>query len=83
MCWVILIVFFLSKNNNMEQVINNAKLSQLVNKPTRITLLNLVTNNPALVLDHDVIACSIADHDMLTLTLDIAKPKRLPITKTV
>ena len=78
----------LSKNNKMEQVINNTKLSQLVNKPTRTTSLSatlldlIVTNTPSLVLHHDVIACPIADHDLLTLTLDIAKPKRLPITKT-
>ena len=34
------------------------------------------------MLDHDVIACPIADHDLLTLTVDITKPKRPPITKT-
>lgn len=79
---------FLSKNNKMEQVINNTKLNQLVSKPTRntsqsSTLLDLiVTNNTALVLEHDVIACPIADHDLLTITLDITKPKRPPVTKT-
>ncbi len=73
----------------MEQVINNTKLSQLSKKPTRttslsVTLLDLiVTNSAALVLDHDIILCPIPDHDLLTLTLDIAKPKRLPITKTI
>ncbi len=88
MCWEISIVIFLSKNNKMEQVINNTKLSELVKKQTRTTslsatLLNLiVTNNPALVMDHDVIVCRIAGHDLMTLTRDIAKPKRLPITKT-
>ncbi len=72
----------------MEQVINNTKLSQLVKKPIKttslsVTLLDLiVTNNAALMLDHDVIVCPIADHDLLTLTLDVAKPKRTPITKT-
>ncbi len=72
----------------MEQVINNTKISQLVDKPTRTTFLLatlldlIVTNNPALVLDHDVIACPIADYGLLTLTLDIVKPKRFPITKT-
>ena len=79
---------FLSKNNKMEQIINNTKLNQLVNKPTRTTSLSatlldlIVTNSPALVLDHDIIVCPIADHDLLTLTIDIAKPKRIPITKT-
>ena len=41
-----------------------------------------MTNNPALVLDHDVADCPIADHELLTFTLDITKPKKLPITKT-
>ena len=69
-------------------VITNTKLNQLVNKPTRNTSLSstlldlIVTNSPALVLDHDVIAYPIADHDLLTLTVDITKPKRPPITKT-
>ena len=41
----------LSKNNKMEQVINNAKLNQLVTKPTRTTSLSttildlIMTNN--------------------------------------
>ncbi len=89
MCLEIYIAFFLSQNFKMEQVINNLKLNQLVNKPTRTTslwaiLLDLnVTNNPAIVLDHDVSVCPIAGHDLLTLTLHIAKPKRLPRTQTI
>ena len=72
----------------MEQIINNTKLSQLVCKPTRTTsqsatLLDLIiTNNPALVLDHNVHVCPIADHDLLTLSLNIVKPKRRPTTNT-
>lgn len=78
----------LSKNNKMEQIIKNAKLTQLIDKPTRTTshsttLLDIiVTNSPALALQHDVIACPIADHDLISVTLDITKPKRQPKIKT-
>ncbi len=71
----------------MEQVINNTNLNQLEYKPTRTTSLSatlldlIVTNAEALVLSHDVIACPLADHDLLMLTLDIAKLKRLPLAK--
>ncbi len=79
---------FLSQNNKMKQVINNTKLKQLVHNPTRATsqsatLLDLIiTNDTAIVLDHDVVDCPVADHHLLTITLNITKPKRLPMTKT-
>ena len=42
----------------------------------------IVTNSPALALYHDVVACPVADHDLITVSLDIAKPKRQPKIKT-
>ncbi len=72
----------------MEQIIKNTKLTQLIDKLTRTTsqsatLLDIiVTNSPALTLNHDVIAYPIADHDLISVTLDITKPKRRPIIKT-
>ncbi len=31
----------------------------------------------------DVVPCVIADHDLITVTADISKPKREPVTKVV
>ena len=79
---------FLSKNNKMEQIIKNTKLTQLIDKPTRNTSLSstlldiIVTNSHALALYHEVIDCPIADHDLISVTLDITKPKRQPEIKT-
>ncbi len=78
----------LSKDNKMENVIFNANLTQLIDKPTRTascsaTLIDLiVTNRPALALSNDVIPCPIGDHDLITVTLNVSKPKRQPIVKT-
>ena len=79
---------FLYKNNKMEQIMKSSKLTQLIDKPTRttshsVTLLDMiVTNAPALALHVDVIPCPVADHDLISVTLDIAKSKRQPKIKT-
>ncbi len=72
----------------MEQIIKNFKLTQLIGKPTRTTSHSatlvdiIVTNYPALALRHDVIPSPIADHDLISVTLDIIKPKRQRKIKT-
>ncbi len=74
----------LTRNNKMEQIIKSTKLTQLIGKPTRSTSLTstlldiIVTHSPALALHHDVVACPIADQYLITVTLDITKPKRQP-----
>ena len=78
----------LSSNNKMKQIINNNKLTQLIDKPTRTTsdsatLIDIiVTNKPELALCHDVVPCPVSDHDLVTVTLDISKPKRQSAVKT-
>ena len=78
----------LTKNNRMNRIIFNAKLTQLIDKPTRIascsaTLLDIiVTNRPDLALCNDVIPCPVGDHDLVTVTLNVSKPKRQPTMKT-
>lgn len=78
----------LAKDNKMTKLIKNSKLTQLVNKPTRVTptsstLLDLViTNKPSAVLSCDVVPHEIADHDLLSVVVDISKPKRIPVIKT-
>lgn len=78
----------LDKDNKMSRLIKASKLTQLVNKPTRIThtsstLLDLIiTNKPSSVLICDVVPQQVADHDLVCITVDVNKPKRLPMIKT-
>ncbi len=78
----------LLKDYKMTKLIKSSKLTQLVNKPTRVTrtsstLIDLViTNKPSAVLSCDVVPQETADHDLTSITVDIKKPKRLPIIRT-
>ncbi len=61
---------------------------QLIEVPTRVTptastLLDLVvTNNPGLVLSKTVVPVAVADHDLVSIKLNIAKPKRQKTIRT-
>lgn len=76
------------KDNKLSKMIKNNKLTQIVDQPTRITattatLLDLIiTNKPNLILSHDVVPETVADHDLISVTLNISKPKRKPVTRT-
>lgn len=78
----------LAKDNKMTKIIKSSKLTQLVDKPTRITntsstLLDLaITNKPGAVLSCDVVPQEIADHDLTGITVDVSKPKKLPVIRT-
>ncbi len=78
----------LAKDNKMTKIMKICKLTQLVNKPTRVThtsstLLDLViTNKPNNVLSCDVVPHEIADHDLTSIIVDIRKPKKLPVVRT-
>ncbi len=79
----------LCDGSNLKKILATTKLSQVIQKPTRITshcatLLDvIVTNKCESILHSDVVPCPIADHDLVTPTINICKPKRLPaITKT-
>lgn len=73
------------KNNKMENIIFNAKLTQLIYTLTRTTSLSatlidiIITNRPDLALCHDVILCPVGDHDLITDTLNLSKPKLLQL----
>ena len=75
-------------NNKMHKVIENSKLSLMNNKPTRITqhsstLIDLLlTNSPNTVIHTDTIPGPIADHELVSASIDIKKPKRQPVSKT-
>lgn len=74
--------------NKLKVLINANRLHQIINKPTRVTpdsatLLDvLVTNKPDLIIHSDVLPKIVADHDLITATINITKPKRTPETRT-
>ena len=78
----------LKVENKMSKIVRDLKLIQLVNTPTRIvpnsaTLLDLViTNNSEIIRDLEVIPGPVADHEAIVVSMNISKPKRLPIVKT-
>ncbi len=78
----------LLKGNRLNRIIRSSKLSQLIEEPTRVTptsasLLDLViTNSPNLVINKDVVPQVIADHDLISIFVNISKPKRKPLMKT-
>lgn len=78
----------LSKNNKMSKILTSTKLEQLITKPTRITpnsatLLDLIiTNNADSVLQTDTTPQLVADHDLISVTINLRKPKTQPIIIT-
>lgn len=78
----------LSKGNKVGKIIKNSSLTQVIDTPTRITsststLLDLIiTNTPQCIASNNVVPQVIADHDLISVTVKVSKPKRLPVTKT-
>ena len=78
----------LKNGNKMNKIVKNLKLEQLVTKPTRITptsatLIDLmITNNKDMITSLEVSPSPIADHESISVSLNIKKPKRVPIVKT-
>ena len=70
------------QNNKLSKLIKGLNLMQIIDKPTRITsnsstLIDvIITNRVDLVLYSDVIPSPIADHELLSLSINIKKPKR-------
>lgn len=78
----------LNINSKLLRIFKQNKLTQIINGPTRITstsatLLNvIITNKHKLVLKSEVFPHLIADHDLITTTINITKPKSSPIVRT-
>ena len=76
-------------NAKLSKIIKSAKLCQLIDRPTRITpysstLLDvIITNKPEIVIRFDVSLSEIADHDNISVHINISKPKREPDIKTL
>ncbi len=79
----------LGSNSKLQKVIENAKLTQLITKPTRITsnsatLLDvIVTNRPSSALQCDVFPCPLGDHELITVSVNLQRPRRLPTVKII
>ena len=73
-----------SDANLLREFMSIFNLNQLINKPTRITDLSqslidvIMTNNNSLVSFHDVLSCSISDHDLVYAVLSLKTPRAKP-----
>lgn len=78
---------FISANIKLKRIINNHKLHQLIDTRTRVTsqsatLLDIiVTNQPHTLIKSDSMPCHV-DHDLITVTINLRKPKQDPEVKT-
>ncbi len=74
--------------NKLKTIINTNKLHQVIDRPTKVTsesatLLDIVvTNKSAAIIHKDVIPKIVANHDLITATINITKFKRVPETIT-
>ncbi len=76
----------MATGSKMSRIIKN-KLHQIIDRPTRTTssatLLDLIiTNTSEIILSHDAVPQVIADHDLVSVVLNVRKPKKLPVIKT-
>ncbi len=76
------------KNNKMNNIIKN-KLTPLVNKPTRVMPMSsalidlIITNKPDAVSSYDVVPQENTIHNLISIVVDVSKPKRQPIIRTL
>ena len=79
----------LSSGNKLTAIFSSNRLQQIIEKPTRVTpqsatLLDiLATNKLNTIIHKDVIPNVIADHDLITAAINITKPKRNTVIKTL
>ncbi len=71
-------------NTKLRNIVATARLSQIIETPTRVTtnstiLLDaIITNTPNTVIAYNVTPCPIADHDLISATTNLHKPKHQP-----
>ncbi len=77
----------LGSNSKLRKVTENAKLTQLITKPTRITSNSatlfdvIVTNRPGSALQCDVFPCPLGDHELITVSVNLRRAKHLNTVK--
>ena len=78
----------LSMNSRLVKIIEKARMTYMIKTPTRITeksstlIDQIITNSPQKILYSDVLPGPIADHELITITIDMKKPKRRLILRT-
>ena len=78
----------LNRQSKLQKIVNVLNFSQMIENPTRITntsrtLIDVaITNRKEKVLSANVEACHVSDHEMISLTVDMSKPKRERELKT-
>ncbi len=76
------------KDSRLSKLKKNNKLTQIIDKPTHVTLTSatlldlVVTKKPKMILAHNTVPHIIADHDLVSVQTDMSKPKRQRGTKT-
>ena len=76
------------RNSNIGKLFKTHNLHQLITKATRITensstLIDVIaTNNANMVLNSSATPCPIADHELITVTINLRKDKPKPKCKT-
>ena len=77
------------RNSKLGNILDSCKLDQLVTEPTRITpssssLIDIIaTNNVNMVVSSEVEACPIADHELISITINVRKEKKKPVYKVI
>ncbi len=77
-----------ANDNKLGKIIKHIKFTQIINKPTRVTStavtsLDLaITNRPEIMKFWDVVPQEIGDHDHISITVDITKPKRPSVVRS-
>ena len=78
----------LCRNAKLHAIFKNCSLNQLITKPTRITPTSsslidvLATNSVKMVITSDVEPCPVADHELITLTINVRREKPQIVHKT-
>lgn len=78
----------LNPNAELSRIIKSLKLSQVIDKPTRITPVSkslidvLITNKADMLITADVLPCFVADHELISAEIDIRKPRKQPVYRT-
>ena len=78
----------LDRQSKLKKIVNVLNFSQMIDNPTRITntsrtLIDVViTNSKEKVLSADVEACHVSDHELISLIVNVSKPKHETEIKT-
>ena len=78
----------LDRQSKLQKIVSILNFDQMIDKPTRVTntsrsLIDVaITNSKDKVLSTDVQGCHVSDHKLISLIVDVSKPKREKEIKT-